>query len=968
MNLIRRTSTATAVIAVVAFAGGLNVDSALARFVHPALSGSFGPDGSSGTSFTTTFEQKSVGDLAVDEGRDRLYVVNQRAYQQNNDSSVPRLHGFDISTDGAFVPLAGFPVGAPGRPTNFLMIPLAVDNSPGSQGYVYYGADAAINSYVLDGALRENFQVTDDGFGSLATDSQGHLWNPNLDARIREYDSTGALLRSVDAFEQGSPSAIAIDRSTDDLYVGKHNGPIWKYPAARSYKKGALLVPGPWQDLAFDSAHRVLYVLRSDGVRAYNTDGGLIEEFATGIGGSLVSIAVEESSGTLFVSDRATGRVQVFPGEPVPDATTGSQVAKTTVSGHVDPVDGGAVTGCVFHFGTGKSYGSSEACSPTMPPEYIAPTDVEATLSGLVPETTYHYRLVVSNATGTDVGLDRTITPHWVDRITTTEATGLTREAATLNASFIGTGEDTNYFFEWGTTTSYGELSSTPPGDDAGVTTGPTSLSFDVSGLQPSTVYHYRVVASNINGTSLGQDQTFETLPAVHDISTDPADPVAPRSATLNASFTGDGTATNYYFEWGEGGEYGNTTAEDEVGGSTDPQAVQSVIAGLQPETTYHFRLVAENGSGTSYGADRAFTTPAAVAAVATGAATSIDMDTITLNGSYNGDGDVTYFYFDWGPTIAYGNQTAAPPGGLLGTSIGPTSVSASITDFVGFTTYHFRLVATNSQGTTFGPDRTFETLPALIPEIDATGFSNVEPTQATVSAGIKPNRWDTVYLFEYGLTSGYGSTTAVEGPIGSGIEPQAVSQVLSGLTPGTPYHFRVVALNFAGTGYGPDRTFTTPDSPRIDSSSASAIGESAAHLSALVTANASPTDVYFEYGTSSTYGSLTAVVPIGIDLRPRDATVELRGLTPNTTYYWRAVATNGVATAVGSDQVFRTRPVAPNDDQKCRRGFVKLKDKCACRKGFIVRNDKCACRKDFVKRKGKCVRKPSREHWGRSR
>src|SRR6202040_239019 len=129
---------------------------------------------------------------------------------------------------------------------------------------------------------------------------------------------------------------------------------------------------------------------------------------------------------------------------------------------------------------------------PAIP--YASATDVTAKLSGLISETTYHYRLVAANANGSVAGQDQTFTPHAVAALQTKPATSVASTDAQLNGSYIGNGEDTHYYFEWGTDTSYGHTTTAPPGADAGSGVGPTSLSFNLGGLAPITTYHYRIV------------------------------------------------------------------------------------------------------------------------------------------------------------------------------------------------------------------------------------------------------------------------------------------------------------------------------------------------------------------------------------------------------------------------------------------------------------------------------------------
>ena len=122
-------------------------------------------------------------------------------------------------------------------------------------------------------------------------------------------------------------------------------------------------------------------------------------------------------------------------------------------------------------------------------------------------------------------------------------------------------------------------------------------------------------------------------------------------------------------------------------------------------------------------------------------------------------------------------------------------------------TTYHFRLVATNSFGTTYGQDRQFTTFGR--PSIDSITTMHVTATTAELHAQLNPNGGDTTYHFEYGLTTNYG--TSVPSPpedIGSAFGRQEVVANLTGLQIGATYHFRVVAENPYGTSVTEDQDF----------------------------------------------------------------------------------------------------------------------------------------------------------------
>jgi hypothetical protein len=98
----------------------------------------------------------------------------------------------------------------------------------------------------------------------------------------------------------------------------------------------------------------------------------------------------------------------------------------------------------------------------------------------------------------------------------------------------------------------------------------------------------------------------------------------------------------------------------------------------------------------------------------------------------------------------------------------------------------------------------------AAVPTVTTGGANNLTQTTATLHGTVKPNNQATTYHFEYGLTNTYGATTPESGPIPAGAGNQNVTADISGLTPGTTYHYRLVATNAAGAVGGKDRQFTT--------------------------------------------------------------------------------------------------------------------------------------------------------------
>jgi hypothetical protein len=124
------------------------------------------------------------------------------------------------------------------------------------------------------------------------------------------------------------------------------------------------------------------------------------------------------------------------------------------------------------------------------------------------------------------------------------------------------------------------------------------------------------VAAGNIGSFTVAVAMSSPTpTPAV---TSNPATNVASFSATLNGSLNPRGATTTVYFQYGLTTSYGSTTATQTKTGNT-VQAVSANISGLNASATYHFRMVAHNNGGTSFGSDRTFTTLSATGSPVTG-------------------------------------------------------------------------------------------------------------------------------------------------------------------------------------------------------------------------------------------------------------------------------------------------------------------------------------------------------------
>jgi hypothetical protein len=169
----------------------------------------------------------------------------------------------------------------------------------------------------------------------------------------------------------------------------------------------------------------------------------------------------------------------------------------------------------------------------------------------------------------------------------------------------------TSCSFEYGTTAAYGHSLPCTGGIGAGETSVPADA--EVTGLEHGTEYHFRIVATNANGTGVGADQTFKTVgpPQVSGLS---VSHVTATEASVSAEVNPQGLATSYRVEYGPNESYGTRTPPVDLGAQdASGHRVTVELAGLAPDTAYHARLLATNALGSVGGSDGAFTTHAQV-------------------------------------------------------------------------------------------------------------------------------------------------------------------------------------------------------------------------------------------------------------------------------------------------------------------------------------------------------------------
>jgi hypothetical protein len=130
--------------------------------------------------------------------------------------------------------------------------------------------------------------------------------------------------------------------------------------------------------------------------------------------------------------------------------------------------------------------------------------------------------------------------------------------------------------------------------------------------LEPFSNYEVRLLAGNSNGDNLTSSITFTTLASAPGVVTGEASNRTDTSAILHGEANPFGLQTEYHFEYGTTANYGSQSPLDHdvvLGKGQAPVVASQQLFGLQPATTYHYRLVARNSAGSNAGEDQTFTT-----------------------------------------------------------------------------------------------------------------------------------------------------------------------------------------------------------------------------------------------------------------------------------------------------------------------------------------------------------------------
>lgn len=244
--------------------------------------------------------------------------------------------------------------------------------------------------------------------------------------------------------------------------------------------------------------------------------------------------------------------------------------------------------------------------------------------------------------------------------------------------------------------------------------------------------------------------------------------------------------------------------------------AVSAAISGLEAVTPYRFQLVAENQNGSNESEGKPFTT-AGPPSIDLQSVDGIEKTTAILHAKINPFELDTEAHFEYisaadyqanGKSFGGAHPATSTPLQDLGSGLGDQSTEAQLTGLTPGAEYDYRVIAESSAETVTGAAQAFTTVePALFA---LQGPTKVTTTTTTLNAYLDPLGLATTYRFEYGTTTAY-SQSSPELSAGEANAFGLRSAEVSGLAPGTEYHFRTLASNAAGTADSPDFTFTTP-------------------------------------------------------------------------------------------------------------------------------------------------------------
>lgn len=436
----------------------------------------------------------------------------------------------------------------------------------------------------------------------------------------------------------------------------------------------------------------------------------------------------------------------------------------------------------------------------------------------------------------------------------------------------------------------------------SGVGEFPTRL----TGLEPNTTYNCSAFAKNDGGIGTSGKVTFTTrdynLPMV---STSEVENMGTTTASCGGNVTEDGGA-----EVTERGVCWATNHSPVVTGSHATSGsglgvFTCNMNNLAANATYYVRAYAKNVKGVAYGEEKSFTTlDYDLSAVTTAEVTNITQTAAKGGGEVTSDGGttVTERGICWST-----NHNPTVSGSHANSGTGTGSFTCNITGLNAHTTYYVRAYATNSRGTAYGEEVSFNTS-ANPPTVSTGAVTNITTSSATGSGSIVSDGGNAVT--ERGFCWSTSHTPSITGThvVADG-DANDFSAALTNLSSNTTYYVRAYATNGTGTAYGDEVQFTTLSIsvPGVTTASVTNIGNTTATGGGNVVSNGGTTVTERGICWGTSHNPTISGSHANSGTGTGEFTVNMANLTPNTTYYVRAYAINRQGTAYGVEVNFKT-------------------------------------------------------------
>ncbi len=534
-------------------------------------------------------------------------------------------------------------------------------------------------------------------------------------------------------------------------------------------------------------------------------------------------------------------------------------------------------------------------------------------LNYLLVNTTYYVRAFAINSAGISYGENVTFVTKSTDlpTITTNSISNITSNSAVGEGEVLADGgfPINSRGLCWGSTINPSIYNSTSL---ASATNVIGVFSLNMQNLTSQQTYFVRAYAINSKGIVYGENKTFTTSPILYPPTVNtyisgstPCYSLGYTSAKCGGQIVTIGSSPVTEMGVCFGKTFNPTLTDSYVSNGTGSQgSFQTDLTNLSPNTLYYVRAYAVNTQGISYGQCYTFTTLSySLPIVSTSSSSSITGNSVDLGGNVTSDGGttVTARGICWSTTSNPNLASNTTTNGL-----GMGVFSSSLSGLSPNTTYYYRAYATNSVGSAYGNIMSFRT--STSPVVLTSGTSYITLTGVNSGGYISSDGGATVTARGICWSTTSNPTLASNITI-NGLGVGSYNSILSNLNPNTTYYIRAYATNSIGTSYGNEISFTTLNYnlPTVTTNTISSITSLSASSGGNVTSDGGTTvtarGVCWSTTTIPTLASSLTSNGLGVGSFISSLSV----LTPNTTYYVRAYATNSIGTAYGATVTFKT-------------------------------------------------------------